>query len=361
MPNGLGFQQVSLVLYMKAIITTTYIDIMEDLLLKYYTGKTNDDETAIVEEWINESDENKKMAQNIFSLYLASGMSDVAHCVNVDLALENTNKKINRQNKSNSRLRYIFRSVRNVAAIMALPLLLGCSYLFFHNRDMKVAEMIEVRTNPGMTTSVILPDSTVVILNSSSRLSYPSRFSKTREVKLVGEAFFSVKKDKKRQFIVNTLSETAIIVHGTEFDVEAYEDDNQVSTTLVSGKVAFSCVSQGRRGSVMMQPGQKVIYDSERKRVSLEKANIDVETSWKDGHLIFVDTPFEDILKALSKRYNVRFVVKNKNLMQYSFTGRFVSQRLERVLEIFSVSSKIRFQFMANANTDEEKQIIEVY
>lgn len=83
--------------------------------------------------------------------------------------------------------------------------------------------MMEVRTNPGMTTSVELPDGTEVVLNSSSSLRYPSRFADDkREVKLVGEAFFSVAKDEKK-FIVGTLNNSKIVVHGTEFNVEAYK------------------------------------------------------------------------------------------------------------------------------------------
>jgi ferric-dicitrate binding protein FerR (iron transport regulator) len=115
------------------------------------------------------------------------------------------------------------------------------------------------------------------------------------------------------------------------------------------------------RNNLMMYPGQKAIYDIKRKKIAVEETNIEVETSWKDGRLIFRDTPFEDILKSLSKRYNVRFVVKNETLKRNSFTGTFVHQRLERILERFRISSNIKFRFIENGNLDEEKQIIEVY
>lgn len=107
--------------------------------------------------------------------------------------------------------------------------------------------MMEVRTNPGMTTSVELPDGTEVVLNSSSSLRYPSRFADDkREVKLVGEAFFSVAKDEKK-FIVGTLNNSKIVVHGTEFNVEAYKGSRTGYRPLwFQGKVSFSYVNTGQ-------------------------------------------------------------------------------------------------------------------
>ena len=231
----------------------------------------------------------------------------------------------------------------------------------YWDKDKEEIHMMEVRTNPGMTTSVELPDGTEVVLNSSSSLRYPSRFADDkREVKLVGEAFFSVAKDEKK-FIVGTLNNSEIVVHGTEFNVEAYKGSRTVQTTLVSGKVSFSYVNNGRRNNVMMIPGQKVIYDIVREKVVVKEVNVDVETCWKDGRLIFRNTPFEDILKSLSKRYNVEFILKKASLKQNSFTATFTKQRLERILEHFRISSNIHFKFVEDGDVDAERQVIEVY
>lgn len=233
--------------------------------------------------------------------------------------------------------------------------------ILYWDKDKEEIHMMEVRTNPGMTTSVELPDGTEVVLNSSSSLRYPSRFADDkREVKLVGEAFFSVAKDEKK-FIVGTLNNSKIVVHGTEFNVEAYKGSRTVQTTLVSGKVSFSYVNNGRRNNVMMMPGQKAIYDIVREKVVVKEVNVDVETCWKDGRLIFRNTPFEDILKSLSKRYNVEFILKKVSLKQNSFTATFTKQRLERILEHFRISSNIHFKFVEDGDMDAERQVIEVY
>jgi len=331
---------------------------MENLLLRYYEGETTEDETALVEEWLEASEENRRTARQVQTLGLAADMAQISSRLDVKKALEDVHRKM-KQKKVN-RYRVLFRGMQRAAAILFIPLMVSWSILYW-DKDKEEIHMMEVRTNPGMTTSVELPDGTEVVLNSSSSLRYPSRFADDkREVKLVGEAFFSVAKDEKK-FIVGTLNNSKIVVHGTEFNVEAYKGSRTVQTTLVSGKVSFSYVNNGRRNNVMMIPGQKVIYDIVREKVVVKEVNVDVETCWKDGCLIFRNTPFEEILKSLSKRYNVEFILKKASLKQSSFTATFTKQRLERILEHFRISSNIHFRFVEDGDVNAERQVIEVY
>lgn len=331
--------------------------IIEELLFLYYEGVTSKEETRLIEEWLELSVENKRIAKEIQLIDLASDLAEVSSQLNVEKALMNTRYKM----KHTTKHTFTFKRMQRTAAILFIPLLLPWFLLFFYNKPQE-ANRIEIKTNPGMTASVTLPDSTVVILNSSSSLQYPSLFaSGTREVTLQGEAFFSVKKDEKKKFVVKTWNGSQIMVYGTEFNIEAYQEDESVQTTLVSGKVGFSYVNKGEKEFVMMKPGQKLIYDIAQEKVVLKKANVEAETSWKDGRLVFKNTPFEDILKSLSKRYNVKFILKNESLKQNSFTGMFVKQRLERILERFHISSDIHFKFIENEDINKEQQIIEVY
>ena len=247
------------------------------------------------------SEENRRTARQVQTLGLAADMAQISSRLDVKKALEDVHRKM--KQKRSIGIRYYLEGC-NGGRHLFIPLMVSWSILYW-DKDKEEIHMMEVRTNPGMTTSVELPDGTEVVLNSSSSLRYPSRFADDkREVKLVGEAFFSVAKDEKK-FIVGTLNNSEIAVHGTEFNVEAYKGSRTVQTTLVSGKVSFSYVDNGRRNNVMMIPGQKVIYDIVREKVVVKEVNVDVETCWKDGRLIFRNTPFEDILKSLSKRYNV--------------------------------------------------------
>lgn len=335
-------------------------EVIEELLLRYNEGVTSEEESSLVEEWLEASEENRRIARQIQFIGLASDVVEISSALNVEKALAETHRKMKCVTKK-SRFIFPFKGMQRVAAILFIPLLLSWCLLYF-NKSPREMKMIEVKTNPGMTASITLPDSTVVILNSSSSIQYPSVFaSESREVKLKGEAFFTVRKDEKKKFVVKTRNSSQIIVYGTEFNVEAYQEDESVQTTLVSGKVGFSYVDKGEEGVVMMEPGQKLIYDIAQEKIVVKKANVEVETSWKDGRLVFRNTPFEEILKSLSKRYNVKFVLKNEALKQNSFTGTFVKQRLERILERFRISSDIHFKFIENEDINEERQIIEVY
>lgn len=334
---------------------TLNINITEDLLLHYCEGIVTEQEKTLVEEWILQSDENKQIAKQIYTIYLATDTMEVLNKVDTEKALDKVNNRL--IGKKNV---IWWEWVRRVAAVLLIPLLVAYCISYFKSEPQQV-QMIEVKTNPGMTTSVVLPDNSVVILNSESSLIYPSFFEgETRNVTLKGEAYFSVTKDKKRKFIVNTLGNAQIKVYGTEFNVEAYPDDKMVNTTLVSGKVSF--ISNGKQ-EIIMRPGQKAVYNINKGSVSLGTAFVDGEIAWKDGKLIFKDTPFDQVLKCLSKRYNVDFVIKRGKLHDYSFTGVFEHQRLSRILEYFRISSNIKFKYVNESNRDinREKEKIEVY
>ncbi len=222
--------------------------------------------------------------------------------------------------------------------------------------------MIEVKTNPGMTTTVDLPDGTKVYLNSESSLTYPSFFSKDkRDVKLTGEAFFEVQKDPEHRFIVSGPHHTQIEVLGTSFNVEAFERDSFISTTLVEGKVRFAYQKNQQPATVDMKPGQKLMYDTTSSQVKLIQTSGETETAWKDGKIIFQATPLPEALRMLEKRFNVTFVLSNNRLRGEAFNGSFTNQRLERILEIFKISSNIKWRYLDTGDTTNERTRIEIY
>lgn len=110
-----------------------------------------------------------------------------------------------------------------------------------------------------------------------------------------------------------------------------------------------------------MKPGQKLVYDSNRIQAQLFTTTGESETAWKDGRIIFQNTPFQQALRMLEKRYNVEFVVSTSKYAKDSFTGSFASQRLERVLEVFEISSKIKWRYIDTDKTANEKSRIEIY
>lgn len=335
----------------------TYINI-EELLPTYCEGLASAEETRRVEEWMELDEANHKLVKHMQLLNMATDTLHVMQCVDTDKAFQKVKGRITKK-----RTVWLQWSQR-VAAILFIPLLITTLVISFSNdKQPEIARMFEVRTNPGMITSVILPDSTVVCLNSESVLRYPSTFDEdSREVELTGEAYFEVTPDKARRFVVSTPHQSQIEVYGTSFNVEAYATDNRISTTLVEGKVGFLFKEKnGGSRKIALSPMHKLVYNPISGETQMYDTNCESEIAWKESTIIFNNTPMNEVLNILSKRFNVEFVVRNKHLEEYSFTSSFTTQRLERILEFFKRSSRIHWRYLDSDEATDKKQRIEIY
>ena len=338
------------------INSDTRID--EALLLRYFEGEVTLSEKEEIEKWIISSEANKKLAKQIYYLSFATKTMDTLKRTDARAALKEVRGRIRRERQ----LQW-GRWAQRAAAILAIPLLLSTLYLWMNSNGQSKANFIEIRTNPGMITSTTLPDGTYVTLNSNSTIIYPSHFDKeSRKVQLNGEAYFKVTKDANHPFKVITPQKAVVKVYGTQFNVEAYADDKTITATLVEGSIAMAYENKKSNWAEQkIQPGQEIVYTAAQQQIKIDQADVEVATSWKDGKLIFRDTPFKEVLKMLSKRFDVDFVVKNPKCFEASFTGVLEKQRLGRILEYISVSSSIKFKYTESNNIHQEKQKIEVY
>lgn len=333
-------------------------DKIEEILPRYCSGEATIEECRMVEEWIGQSDENYRIVKQMYTIDQVMGTVQMESKVDMEKALASVSRKMS---KAPSHITW-FTWVQRAAAILFIPLLIAFAIQNFTPSPTEVAQMIEVKTNPGMTTTVDLPDGTKVYLNSESSLTYPSFFSKDkRDVKLTGEAFFEVQKDPEHRFIVSGPHHTQIEVLGTSFNVEAFERDSFISTTLVEGKVRFAYQKNRQPATVDMKPGQKLMYDTTSSQVKLIQTSGETETAWKDGKIIFQATPLPEALRMLEKRFNVTFVLSNNRLRGEAFNGSFTNQRLERILEIFKISSNIKWRYLDTRDTTNERTRIEIY
>ena len=143
--------------------------------------------------------------------------------------------------------------------------------------------------------------------------------------------------------------------------VEAYEKEDEVNTTLVSGKVQFQYDSERGKKRMDLLPGEKITYNSISGEVFVSRAAVLSDISWKEGKIILYKTPIEKALRMLSKRFNVDFVITDPALKENSFTGTFIHQRLDRILEHFRISSGLRFRYVETTDSTQEKSKIEIY
>lgn len=175
---------------------------------------------------------------------------------------------------------------------------------------------IQLLTVPtGKDIEVILADGTKVFLNADSRLEYPSTFEGTqRTVKLHGEAYFDVKKDSSRPFVVET-ERTQTTVHGTKFNITSY-DSQPTKITLIEGKVAVKDLRSGRVEQLV--PGDNVSV-AEGGEMTKTAVDIDGYVYWQEGFFYFDNQPLSEIMQSLGRWYNVSVVFANRKAMDYRF------------------------------------------
>lgn len=314
----------------------------EALLLRYYEGTITDDEKEAIEQWIAQSEENRKLAKDIDTICFAAEILQTIQKIDPNEALQKVKKEIKKKHRISP-----WTWMQRVAVVLFIPLLTGLVYLYLTKGNEPV-EYMEMRTMSGMVASVNLPDGSTVWLNSDSYLKYPTKFTgKTREVDIKGEAYFKVARNEKKSFVVHTADDLKVEVLGTEFNMDAYKETGFTATTLVKGSVRFHYKgSDNRSKELIMKPGQKVVYDEQTKQIALSEPYVPSEIAWKEGQIILRNTSLEQTLRILSRRFNVDFILKNSALKDNYFTGTFEKQQLPRILEHLRISTNIRYRII---------------
>lgn len=331
----------------------------ESLLLRYFEKEVSEEEKQKVEEWIRSSEANSRMAKQVAQIFVATRLLHNSKEASPQQALQNFWSRVERRKH-----KHIWRYIGTAAAILALPVLILTTIYWFPGNsggDTAIVWM-EARGNDSEVCTVLLPDSSTVYLNSQAKLKYPTHFAKERRVYLDGEAYFVVRKQNGKRFIVHTVSEAEVEVLGTEFNVKTNRQG--ASTTLVSGAVKFiSRTADKKERAVLIQPGQKISYDAETGKSKVEEVDIEREIGWKDGKIVLEDCPLQEALDILSKKYHVTFRIINDELQNSRFTGTIKNQGVEQIIKNLSISCRFNYRIVKNNSpgSDGTKATIELY
>ena len=289
--------------------------------------------------WYNniEKEENK-----VEELNLAPTLDKIHHRINIDREAEVSGLQ--------KRTR-IYGILLRVAAVLMLPLLV--TSFFYINEKIKIAAKhdlyTEVSVSPGSKLRTVLPDGTIVWLNSGSTLKYPQSFSnKNRQAILTGEAYFNVKSDRLHPFVVKT-GALDLNVIGTSFNVMAYPEQEIVSVTLEEGKISVEKPSLDKNISRLcfLEPNERLVFQKEIGTAGISIVNTDEFTSWKDGKLIFRNNSLDFIFERLERWYNADIeIVGNGNLPQEPYTLTIEDETIVQVLEYLSVASGISYELI---------------
>jgi transmembrane sensor len=320
---------------------------IDKLLPGYLSGDISDKDLCLVEEWILDSQENEKVYFESLKAWESMSMLSEMEQFNSFDALKKVNAKISKPESSNWRI-YIQR----IAAILLLPLLVYTGYLTMRkpSKEMLPEEHVVMQTitsRQGTVTQFSMADGTEVWLNAGSELQFPLVFNgDMREVKLTGEAIFEVAKNEKQPFRVNA-KDLNIDVLGTSFDVVSYDDETHSEVILIEGKVSLSAEDgQVLKEFGTIHQGQRVVSKDETQEVTIHDVDVDKYISWREGNLIFRDDPMEDVVRRLSRWFNVEFVVNDPEIKSYIYTATFRGENLEQVLKLLKLSAPIDYRII---------------
>ncbi len=254
------------------------------------------------------------------------------------------------------------------AAILFIPVLIASIWFFYKTikleslRDENIIRLAGVYNTvfapAGGRAKAVLPDGSEVWLNSGSSVQYPVLGNPAyREVKLTGEGFFKVVKNPDKPMFVNAPG-MQVKVYGTTFNMNAYEDNTSIETVLVEGEISIvklNSEGEPENTEYKVKPGEVGRLNRQQNTISIAPAaNMEVFTGWVSGKYVFRNTSFKSILERLEKIHNVKFVLEDKTLGDYSFDATFEDQNINRIMEIFAVSLPIKWRSV-NAEQKDDK------
>jgi len=242
-----------------------------------------------------------------------------------------------------------------VAASLLLALLLGSLGYYLGTRQRIPGGSEElVATSRETPRRILLPDGSVVTLNSHSRINYPVRFDDVnREVWVTGEAFFEVEPDATRPFVL-TAGNARIRVLGTSFNVNARAGEPCVEVVVATGQVEVNCGNNTGETEepLILDPGEKGILHAATHRLEKQLNSDPNVIAWKTHQLVFNQSRLEEVVGDLEKVYQCNIRLADPALNDLVYTAHFDDQTIDFILEV------IRLTFNLELSSDNRQFIL---
>lgn len=321
------------------------------LLVRKQAGEITLEEKLELSKLVKNDDGNRLLVESIEEVFESSlDYSKEIKNSSVEKALDVLHNKMQEADGVSLRKRN-YRSLKFYIAAASVTLILGCAVFYLAQIAGPAFTTSDVvTTKKGSKTNLILPDGTKVWVNADTRLSYDKEFGHiTREVNLVGEAYFDVTKDKNKPFIVHT-STMDVKVLGTAFNVRAYDDEVNTQTTLLRGSIEVLLKNSHNKKLVLL-PNEKIVvqndkpvpYKNQKEKVipemevlKIDRSRIDsipLETQWTHNRLVFEQETIGNIIPVLERWYNVTIQLQNIKNPDLLYRGTFENDSLEDVME----------------------------
>ena len=324
----------------------------KERLLKFFSGEASIQEIREVEQWIAQSEDNRRYAAELKMLMVLSTMPQQE----MSSAVKPYKSVIERNKFS----RPFFVAVAAVALLLlAVNIFLVAQIGSTDPAVEQIAEsksateLTRVYTERGTKATIVLPDSSKVWMNSDTEIEYVAGFKgETRDVYLRGEAYFEVRKDSLKPMMIKIAKGYSIKVLGTKLHIKSYPNDNVSKTTLISGniKVVFPADKHGNVEEISLSPSETLILGnvSKPKAVAQPINQISKDVAWREGELVFDKTPMSEVIKMLERWHGAEIVVENNTLYNHKLTATFKTESIIQILEVINMLTGIKYQIKDN-------------
>ncbi len=316
-------------------------DHIPEFVAAYLLGEASEEQTLLAVDWLKSPDNQRIYSELVKINQWSTDLRSLD-----EFNLLSGKQKVHEKYRS-YRLLIVLKGIQRIAAILFLPVMFAGIWYYVQQNELRrnldsLMVTQEIVTQPGTRTHLFLPDSTEVWLNAASSLRFPSAFSgNKRRIQLDGEAYFKVFHNKRKPFIVNT-GYYEVEALGTAFNLSAYSGDFKISATLEEGKVKVTDVKQIEKIRFLDPGGQLNYYPEKQTYKSLQVSVQDI-IAWKDGVLIFNETPFYEVAEKLGHWFNADIRISGESIANYRFTGTFTSESLDQVMELLTISTPINY------------------
>ena len=331
-------------------------------LLRVIQNTATNSEVSEVFEWVRASETNEAFFAQLKNYYTAASMpQDTADTMAYVDFMDKLKVKKTRI-KKRIRIAYFSTAAAVFIALLANIFLKQqpqVDPLAIQDKNYSEPAIRTMYTEKGVKGTILLPDSSVVVLNSDSKITYPDKFTgKVREVLLSGEGYFDVLRDPDMPMMITTNKGIKIEVLGTKFLVKSYDNDAESTTSLYSGEINLisTDVKTSRPLVTKIQPNETAITTNAtlRKVVKAEtekEVHKKKELAWTRGELIFDETPMPEVIKMLERWHGTTFIINNNTFLSYKLSASFKAESIVQIMYIISICTSTKCEINENVVT----------
>lgn len=315
---------------------------------RYRKGLCTERELKIVNLWYKSFDdaEVRLPADSQLNAMKAEMLENIRHRIATEkLNVSRGNRK---WRPENGRI-FNLTNIKRFAAVLVVGLGIG---FFVRNQvqspTITAHKVVQEAPIPKVLPSVIfLSDGSKVRLKEGSKLIYPASFTgQTREVTLIGEAFFDIARDEQKPFLIHAGNITTKVL-GTSFNIKAYEEEESSEVSVITGRVSVSVKGEEKMitEELILAPNQKAIYSKAEKALVQKEADETIQREIeKKARLVFNETSLEEIVGVLNVYYDVNIRLENKLMKNCLITAELTDEPVEVSLEIITKAIGAKYE-----------------